>query len=51
MLASRGAYAFSLDDWKIQEQALPVEGFFGNPVKQNKEDLNMYLETLGVEYV
>jgi hypothetical protein len=51
MLASRRAYALSLEDWKTQAPALPVEGFPGNPVNRSDEELQSYLELLEVEYV
>jgi len=50
IIASRRAYAISLEDWKTQAPARPVEGFSGNPVKRTKKELKAYLLTLGVLY-
>jgi hypothetical protein len=50
MLASRRAYALSLDNLKTQAPALPVEGFPGSPVKRSEKELKIYLKELGVEY-
>ena len=50
MMASRRAYACSLDEWKTQSPALAVEGFPGNPVKRTGQELKTYLLTIGVQY-
>jgi hypothetical protein len=51
LINSRRAYALSLDTWKTQALALPIEGFPGNPVKRSENELKSYLKELGVEYV
>ena len=51
IIASRRAYALSLDNWKTQAPALPIEGFPGSPVKRSEKELKFYLKELGVEYV
>ena len=50
MVSSRRAFALSLDDWKLNSPAKPVEGFDGNPVKRSEPQLRVYLAEMGVEY-
>jgi DNA invertase Pin-like site-specific DNA recombinase len=51
IVASRRAFALSLDDWKLGAPAKTVDGFDGNPVKRTERELKTYLAELGVEYV
>jgi len=51
MIASRRAYALSLDKWKSNEVATPISGFPGNPVNRDMKQLIKYLDSLGVQYV
>jgi hypothetical protein len=50
MISSRRAYAASLENWKINAPALPIEGFGGNPAKRTESELKTYLEEQGVLY-
>jgi hypothetical protein len=50
MIASRRAFALSLDDWKLNAPAEPVAGFGGNPVTRSKQQLKKYLAEMGVKY-
>lgn len=49
MVASRRAYALSLEQWEVTAPALPVDRFPGNPVNRTASELNEYLEALGVK--
>jgi DNA invertase Pin-like site-specific DNA recombinase len=51
IVASRRAYALTLNDWKLNALAKPVKGFNGNPVNRSEEELKEYLAELGVNYV
>jgi hypothetical protein len=50
VVASRRAFAVSLNDWNLNAPAMPVKGFNGNPVKRTERELIKYLTDLGVEY-
>jgi DNA invertase Pin-like site-specific DNA recombinase len=50
IVASRRAYALTLEDWKIDAPALPIEGYPGNPTSRTEAELKSYLETQGVKY-
>jgi len=50
MVSSRRAYALSLDDWKLNAPAKPVDGFDGNPARRSEQQLTAYLAEMGVAY-
>ena len=50
IVASRRAYAITLDDWKLNAPAMPIYGFDGNPVNRSESELKTYLAELGVKY-